>query len=136
MRSSCKNLSSVLMVRLLFLLWLAHLVFIFLKYILFILVLSSFWPVKASCMTRFFSSSCVLVLLMVSCVVCWMAVFMVACLRFIHPPYFSRTCSGVQPVFGRIISKVPVLNSRRGCLTLRYSTVYSVGLGIGFHAVN
>jgi hypothetical protein len=31
---------------------------------------------------------------------------------------------------------VPVLNSMRGCLTLRYSTVYSVGLGIGFHAVD
>ena len=78
----------------------------------------------------------VLVLMRLVFVVCCMAVFMVPCLRVIHFPYFSRTCSGVQPVFGKIINRVPVLNSRRGCFTFRYSAVYSWVLGIGFHAVD
>src|SRR5208283_236344 len=73
---------------------------------------------------------------MVVSVACWMAVFMVPCLRFIHSPYFSRTCFGVQPVFGRIMRRVPVLNSHLGCFTFRYSTLYSFRSGIGFHAVN
>lgn len=67
--------------------------------------------------------------------ICSTAALIVACLRFIHCPYFSSTCCGVQPFFGRIIRRVPVLYSRRGCLALRYSTVYCGVSGIGFHAV-
>src|ERR1035441_5487174 len=70
------------------------------------------------------NSLSVLVLLIDVSVDFWIAVFMVACLRLIHSPYFSSTCSGVQPFFGSAISREPVLNSHLGCLTLRYSTVY------------
>ena len=81
-------------------------------------MLRFFWAVSAYLLTRCLSILSVLVVNMVVSFDCCIALCMVACLRFIHGSYFSRTCSGVHPVFGRIIRRVPVLYSSRGLSNL------------------
>ena len=118
-RSLGRYLASVFIVRLLFLLWLAHFVFILRRMILFIFVLSSFWYVWMRVLARVLSSLFVLLRVRVLVFASSRAFVIICCFLFIHFWYFWSICSGFLWVFGSISVSVPVLYSSLGYFMLR-----------------